>query len=230
MTLVAPWTSWTAPRACSRFVARDSPWASPVRDRSMASSLTATNRVHALLATDDHADAIATFYREAWGEPATREAVLAARRNAGPIALVLDGSRVIGHLGSIPYRLWDGIAEHPAHWTKGLMVLPEYRNGPIGFLVVKTLTAELSLATALVVAPAARRLFCALGYTDLGAVPNYVRPLRTARLARRVDVAGLNAGLPRWAARGVRAAQRLGLAGLAGAAAEIGRASCRERV
>jgi len=198
----------------------------------MASSLTATNRVHAILATDDHADAIATFYREAWGEPATPEIILAARRTAAaenvavpgeppPIALVLEGSRVIGHLGSIPYRLWDGIAEHPAHWTKGLMVLPEYRNGPIGFLVVKTLTAELSLATALVVAPPARRLFCALGYTDLGAVPNYVRPLRPARLARRVDVAGLNAGLPRWAARGVRAAQRLGLAGLAGAAAGV---------
>src|SRR5438270_288610 len=82
------------------------PWTNPVRDRSMASSLTATNRVHAILATDDHADAIATFYREAWGEPATPEIILAARRTAAaenvavpgeppPIALVLEGSRVI---------------------------------------------------------------------------------------------------------------------------------------
>ena len=187
----------------------------------MASSLTATSRVQAVIATDEHAEAIATFYREAWGEPVTPDAVLAARRDAGPIALVLEGTRVIGHLASIPYRLWDGIAEHPAHWTKGLMVLPEYRNGPVGFLVLKTLTAELSLATALVVAAPARRLFCALGYTDLGAVPNYVRPLRPARLARQLDVAALNPGLPRWATAGVRAAQRVGLAGPAGGAAGV---------
>jgi len=189
----------------------------------MASSLTATSRVQAVIATDEHAEAIATFYREAWGDPVTPDAVRAARQggDAGPIALVLDGTRVIGHLASIPYRLWDGIAEHPAHWTKGLMVLPEYRNGPVGFLVLKTLTAELSLATALVVAAPARRLFCALGYTDLGAVPNYVRPLRPARLARRLDVTALNPGLPRWATAGLRAAQRVGVAGLAGAAAGV---------
>src|SRR3989442_15646494 len=98
----------------------------------MASSLTATNRVHAILATDDHADAIATFYREAWGEPATPEGVLAARRTAAaenvavpgeapPIALVLEGSRVIGHLRSAPYRPWDGIAQHPAPLTQRLV-------------------------------------------------------------------------------------------------------------
>ena len=182
-----------------------------------------------MLATDEHAGLIATFYREAWGQATTAESVLSARRQAAaenvvapgeapPTAIVLEGSRVIGYCGSIPQRLWDGVAEHPAYWVKGLMVLPEYRGGPIGLLVVKELAKQLPRATSLVVAPAARRLFSALGWTDLGAVANFVRLLRPARAARRLDVAELGLGLPRWATAGVRVAQRTGLAGLAGVA------------
>jgi len=194
--------------------------------------LTATSRIQAVVATDEHADAIATFYRETWGEPVTADSILAGRRSAAadnvaapgevpPVAIVLEGDRVIGHYASIPYRIWDGVTESPAHWIKGLMVVPEYRNGPVGFLVVKTLTAQLPLATALVVAPAARRLLSAFGYSDLGAIPNYVRPLRPGRLARRLDVAELAPALPRWVSAGVGVAQRVGLAGLAGGAAGI---------
>lgn len=58
------------------------------------------------------------------------------------------------------------------------MVLPEYRNGPIGFLAVKDLAARLPGSTILTVAPVARRLFSAMGYTDLGSVSNFVRVLR----------------------------------------------------
>ena len=162
----------------------------------------------------------------------TAEAVLAGWRKAAsenraapgevpPAAIVLDGSRVLGYCGSIPHRLWDGVAERPAYWVKGLMVLPEYRRGPIGFLVVKQLATQLTRATALVVAPAARRLFSALGYTDLGAVTNFIRPLRLAGLARRLDVVELGLGLPRWLAAGVRMAQRAGVAALAGGAAGL---------
>ena len=198
----------------------------------METGLTATSRIQAVVATDEHADAIATFYRETWGEPVTADSILAGRRSAAadnvaapgevpPVAIVLEGDRVIGHYASIPYRIWDGVTESPAHWIKGLMVVPEYRNGPVGYLVVKTLTAQLPLATALVVAPAARRLLSAFGYSDLGAIPNYVRPLRPGRLARRLDVAELAPALPRWVSAGVGVAQRVGLAGLAGGAAGI---------
>jgi len=162
----------------------------------------------------------------------TAEAVLAGRRKAAsengvapgevpPAAIVLGGGRVLAYCGSIPHRLWDGVAERPAYWVKGLMVLPEYRRGPIGFLVAKQLVTQLVCATALVVAPAARRLFSALGYTDLGAVTNFVRPLRLARLARRLDVAELGLGLPPWLTAAVRVAQRAGVAGLAGGAAGL---------
>lgn len=181
-------------------------------------SLTAVGRVEAILASDEHAEAIAAFFRSVWGGT---EDGAPARAEVGPAAIVWDGARVLGYCGSIPHRLWDGSAERPAHWVKGLMVLPEYRGGPIGFLVAKQLATQLTCTTALVVAPAARRLFSALGYTDLGAVTNFVRPLRPARLARRLDVGELGLDLPRWLAATVRVAQRAGVAGLAGRAAGL---------
>lgn len=200
---------------------------------TIVTGMAAASRIHALLATDEHAEAIAAFYRETWRDDVTPESVLADRRRAAeenvaapgeapPIAIVLDGSRVIGYCGSIPQRLWDGRAEYPAYWVKGLMVLPAYRQGPIGFLVCKELTSQLPRATALVVAPAARRLFGALGYTDLGAVANFVRVLRPAALARRLDVAQLGSALPGWVRAVVRGTQTTGVAAvLAGGAGRV---------
>jgi hypothetical protein len=199
---------------------------------TMGGTLTAAGGIRATVATDEHADAIAAFYREIWSQDATPESVRANRRQAAaenmaepgeppPTALVLDGSRVIGYCGSIPLRLWDGAVERPAYWTKGLMVLPEFRKGPIGFHVCKELAAHLPRALGLVVAPAARRLFTAVGYSDLGAIGNFVRLLRPAAVARELDVGALGLALPRWLTAAVRVAQRIGIAGLAGAGAGV---------
>jgi hypothetical protein len=192
----------------------------------------AVGSIRATLATDEHAAAIAAFYRDSWSRDASPESVLASRRQAAadnlaepgeppPTALVLDGDRVIGYCGSIPLRLWDGVGERPAYWTKGLMVLPEFRKGPIGFLVCKELAALLPRALGLVVAPAARRLFTATGFTDLGALGNFVRLLRPAAVARQLDIGGLGLDLPRWLTAAVRVAQRTGIAGLVGAGAGV---------
>jgi hypothetical protein len=205
-------------------------------DFARETRLTAVTGVRAVLASDEHADAIAEFNRESWGDGATREAVLTFRRGAAaanvvtpgeapPMVIVLEGRRVVACCGSIPHRLWDGATPHPAYWVKGLMVLPEYRRGPLGFLVLQELVTELTratgLVTALAAAPAARRLFRAVGCTDLGAVPNFLRPLRPARLARRLNVVGLGLDLPRWVVAAVHVAQRTGLAHLAGAGGVI---------
>ncbi|HEY5021500.1 MAG TPA: hypothetical protein VII30_03320, partial [Gemmatimonadaceae bacterium] len=192
------------------------------------------SRIVTALATEEHADAIAAFYREVWNPAATAESVVAATRRGAaqniaapgeptPTALVFAGSRVVGYCGSIPQRLWDGVRERPAYWVKGLMVLPEYRNGPIGYLVVKELSRHLECSTVLTVAPAARRLFSALGYTDLGAVTNWTRPLHPSVMAERVDfdALGLNK-LPKWMGVGVSAARRTGIAGLAAKLAGLG--------
>jgi Acetyltransferase (GNAT) family len=191
-----------------------------------------TGRIETLLARDEHADALAAFYRETWDRGATAESVRANRRRAAlenlaepgaepPIAIVLEGTRVIGHCGTIPQRMWDGVAEHPAYWMKGLMVLPPYRRGPIGWLICKALAARARRATMLAAAPAARRLFGALGYADLGAVANFVRALRPRALVQRLDPATLGVALPRWLPAAVRVAQRLRLAPVIGTGAGL---------
>jgi hypothetical protein len=191
-------------------------------------------RIVTVLATEEHADAIAAFYREVWNPAATAESVVAATRRGAaqniaapgeptPTALVLAGSRVVGYCGSIPQRLWDGVCERPAYWVKGLMVLPEYRNGPVGYLVVKELSRHLDCSTILTVAPAARRLFSALGYTDLGAVANWTRALRPSIMVESLDLdaLGLNT-LPSWVSVGVSVGRRTGIAGLAAKVAGVG--------
>ena len=193
----------------------------------------AAKGIQVMLATEEHADAIAAFYRDVqWSPDATGDSVVASWRNGAavnvaapgqvpPVAIVLEGSRVIGYCGSVPQRLWDGVVEHPAYWVKGLMVLPEYRRGPIGYLVWKLMAEQLTRATMMIVTPAARRLFSAFGYTDLGAVTNFVRLLRPGRVAQRLDVAALGLGLPRWMKAGWRLAQRTRLAGAVAAGAGV---------
>ena len=159
-------------------------------------------RVTALSESD--AAALRSFYRAVWNSPDTDDAPeeRAALQEicpfpAGlppPIIGVYRGERIIGHLGSIPTELWDGLRSVGGHWTKGLMVLEEFRNGPIGYLLVKEMAKHVSLSAAMVVAPAARRLFEACGFKDLGAVPNYVTVLQPTRVLQAVDVAKLGLG------------------------------------
>ena len=193
--------------------------------------MTGGARIVATLATEEHAKAIAAFYRETWDAAATSESVVIAMRQASasnvadpgrypPTALIVEGTRIIGFCGSMPQRLWDGTEERSAYWVKGLMVLPEYRNGPVGYLAVKEVIRHLPRSTILTVAPAARRLFAALGFRDLGAVPNWVRPLRPGAMVNQLDLDALGLGkLPAWIGTSVRAARRSGIAGFAGGAA-----------
>ena len=195
--------------------------------------MTDGRRIVPVLAGDEHADAIAEFYRATWDPAATTASVRAATRAAAdrnvaepgtppPTALVLEGNRAIGYCGSIAQRLWNGAEEFPAYWVKGLMVLPEFRNGPIGYLAVKEVTRHLPCATILTVAPAARRLFTALGYTDLGAVSNWVRPLRPGIIVDHIDLQALGMDrMPDWVSTGVAAARRSGVASIAARGAGV---------
>jgi len=47
---------------------------------------------------------------------------------------------------------------------------------------------QVGVAAVMTVAPAARRLFQAVGFKDLGAVPNYVSVIRPTRVLRAIDV------------------------------------------
>jgi len=178
-----------------------------------------------------HLDSLAEFIRRVWDPAATFERVRRARAEAAetnpvepgrdiPTFLFLHEGRVVGHVSTIPVRVWQASGVRAVHWVKGLEVLPEYQNGPVGFLVLKHAVHELGPALSLAVRPAAHRLLQAVGFRDLGAVPNFLLPLSPARMLERLDLAVLD--LPRvpGALRAtIRLAQRTGLAAVAGAAA-----------
>jgi len=188
-----------------------------------------TGRADVVRVEDRHAPAVAAFMREVWGEDVPPEKLRMARAAAAaanPIApgeeppsfIFLAGERVLGHLGTIPVRLWCRGADEPAHWLKGLMVVPSHRNGPVGFYLLREATRQLGCAMALVVELAARRLFVAHGFTDLGAIPNYLRILEPGKVLRQLDLEAIGlSGLPHGLAWALRTAQRPGMAAPAGA-------------
>ena len=181
-----------------------------------------------VLVGPEHAAVLAEFFRAVWDANSTAERVLQARVVAAaenplspgepsPSFIFLSGGRVVGFVGSIPIRLWDGQAERGAYWAKGLMVLPDFRKGPIGYLLLREAMRHLPCAMAVTVIPAARKLFEALGFKNLGVIPNYIRVLRPTSFLQKLDLEQLGVGgIPSWASGALRLLQRLRLVPLAG--------------
>ena len=192
--------------------------------------MTSTTATQVVLAGEEHTELLAQFFRAVWDPSAQANEVRVARErdareNPGalgrpaPTFLVLTNGRAVGFVTTIPGRIWSGGREVQAYWLKGLMVLPEFQNGPVGFLLLKEAVRTLDgYLFGMAVAPAARKLFTALRFTDLGPVPNRLAPLASATIAQRVDLEGMNlSGLPRWMLPLHRLGQRVGLARLGGA-------------
>jgi GNAT superfamily N-acetyltransferase len=178
-------------------------------------------------------DALTDFYRHIWDPGATPESVARARaRDAAqnvvkpgeefPTYLFVQQRRVLGHLTTIPVRLRAGGIDRAAYWLIGFMVHPQHRNGPIGFLLLKQAVHDLEITLSLTVQQTTIRLLTAVGFREIGTLPNYLRPLRPGRILSKLDpeVLGLS-GLPvavRMAARAARLPMVAGAAGLAAGA------------
>jgi len=180
----------------------------------------AVSRVEVVRVGDDHLPALTEFYRRVWDPQATvakveRGRADAARANLAtpgeppPTWLVLQDGEAIAHVTTIPIRLWLNGRDHPAHWVKGLWVLPEHQRSAAGFLVLRAAAQAIDgVSLALVHEAAAIRLFGALGYSDLGALPNRLRVLRARQLLAAIDPASLGlGGLPAWVRQGFRLAR-----------------------
>ena len=195
-----------------------------------------TTSVEVTRITSENSDAVAAFYRKAWGSSATGDVVRRSRAEAArlnpttpgadvPAVAYLREGEVIGHLGTIPTKFWNGKVEIQAHWLKGFMVLPEYQNGPVGYAILRELLKHVGTVASMVVAPAARRLLQAVGFVDYGVVPNYVCLLEPRRVARHVNIDAAGVALPHSLRGMVHAAQRTEILGYAvGAAAASVRA------
>jgi hypothetical protein len=184
--------------------------------------------------TADDAAVLAPFFREAWEAEATEASVRTWMQEVSAANVTTPGSlppamaarlegRIIGYCGSLPARWWSPAGERRGYWAKGLMVLPEHRAGPIGFLVLQRLARAMELSAAVTVHPASRRLFEGVGYRDLGAMPNYVYPLRAGRMAARLDLRQLPlGGVPAALRTSAALAQRVGVARAGGALVGVG--------
>ena len=190
---------------------------------------------------EEDARSIAEFFRAAeWDPNATPESTrdllrsLAAHNpfdpgQGPPTVGVFVGNRLAGFVTSIPTRFWNGRDYAAAHWLKGYWVLEEYRNGPIAFLLLKEMLKHVGIAASMPAALGARRLSTALGMRDLGAVRDYIAPLRPARILRKLDTerfAHLNR-LPRAVSFAVKIAKSPPVAYLAGALVALGLAALR---
>jgi hypothetical protein len=157
-------------------------------------------RVEVARVGPEHLAALAGFYAAVWDPSATAESVRVAREQAGtpPTWIVLREGRAIGHVTTIPLTLWANGQEQPAYWIKGLWVLPEFQRSAVGFLVLRTAIQQLGSVASMALAhdPAALRLFGAVGFKDLGGLPNDLRVLHSRRVLSRLDPAALPLG--RW--------------------------------
>lgn len=205
----------------------------PPRAPQSSTPLPMAGRVSLFAVDDSHADLLADFFRKTWTPDASAEDVAASRRRAAeqnssepgvapPTYVAVQGQQIIGYCSSLPLQLWSKGQALPAYWAKGLMVLPEFRGGPIGFHVLNALTRSQPLIAAVTVADGSKRLFGALKYRDYGAIPNLVRPtsFRLALGQVRPTRLTVKHRALRVAFHGFELMQRVGAATLGGAVAD----------
>lgn len=175
-------------------------------------------------------DALADFFHAIWGSEGTGDEVAAARAAAAsnnptepgievPEFVFLLNEKVIGYLGTVPVSFWNGRVETPTYWLKGFMVHPDHRNGPVGFNLLKEALKTIGPSGAIAAAPAARRLFTAVGFAECGPIPNFVSVLRPSRFMSLIDLEAFGSHIPKPAVRTLVLAQRAGLMKVAGAIA-----------
>jgi GNAT superfamily N-acetyltransferase len=189
-----------------------------------------------VVASEAHVGPFAEFLRQVWDPAATADSILAGWAAAGtanpitpgspsPTFLFLSRGRVLGHLATVPAPIWHKDHTRPAYWVKGLMVLPEARNGPVGFALLKEAVRHLPIALSAVVVAPARRLLAAVGFRDLGAIPNFVAPLEATEILRRLDPEVLKVSGAM--ARALHVVRTPAAAALVGAALGVGLATWR---
>lgn len=184
-------------------------------------------------AADEHADAMAAFFRRVWRDEASAAQVRASRERMRsnpvrpgepyPTHLVLAGDDVVAYLSTLPTRFWIRGRVVPGWWAKGLMVLPEYRNGPLGALLVRELAKREPVLGSLAVNPPALRLFQAAGLTRVGPLGNRLIVLRPGNVLRRLDTGALPLdGLAGGIGRMLRIALKPGFRQVAAVGADLG--------
>ena len=84
---------------------------------------------------------------------------------------------IIGQQAGIPFDLKVGGQYRSASWAIDLMVRPEWRLRGVGAVLSETYVASNDITVGLGISDQAHRAFLRAGWTDMGTVPLYIRPL-----------------------------------------------------
>ncbi len=106
------------------------------------------------------------------------------RRNTeGPWFWICERDRqIVGQQGALPFSLRAAGQTIDAAWAVDLMVDPAWRLRGVGPGLNSFLVDQLEVAGGLDLSDQAYKAFLRAGWTDLGVLPLYVRPLRPAKL------------------------------------------------
>jgi Acetyltransferase (GNAT) domain len=103
-----------------------------------------------------------------------------------PTFLFLKNEKAIGHVATLPIRLSMQGRTVPAHWIVGFMVLPEYRNGLVGPLLIKEVNRVLDVALSLHVEDSVLRILTGLKWVHKGVLPQYLLVLNAGEVTNNL--------------------------------------------
>lgn len=156
-----------------------------------------------LFYNDAYLDSMVEFIKSVWDETITAEA-FSNRRTAdreenpyageggNPLAIAVEGKRIVGRLSAIPGRLWTNGEEHQMCWLSGLHILPEFRGRKLAPLLPKLMIDNFPIVTGFFVREAPLRIYNNLGWTIVGKIPEYMKILDARGFFRNFDVANFD--------------------------------------
>lgn len=135
-------------------------------------------------------EALLRFRRRAWpGCDLATEPYFRWQYEEGPLGppeqriwVGLEGGEVIAHQGALPARLRVGARRLRAGWAMEIFVDPHTRGAGLGTALNDAHRQAFDLALSMEISFAAQRTFLRAGWTDLGTMPVWWRPLDPARV------------------------------------------------
>ncbi|NQU75673.1 MAG: GNAT family N-acetyltransferase, partial [Planctomycetes bacterium] len=144
--------------------------------------------------TTENRSALVEFQREMFGQSARQQLeehfqwlfeLNPFRRDDGAeLWLCKKDGRVVGQQAGIPFELTIRSHVFRASWAVDLMVHPQWRLRGVGAALSQTYVESNDIVAGLGISDAAYKAFLRAGWTDLGCIPLYVRPLDVGAMLR----------------------------------------------
>ena len=148
------------------------------------------------------------FVAQVWDKTTTRDTYWEQRRcehrnnpfaseGGLPLALLVDNERVVGHVASVPCKVWASGKESLMFWNAGLYLLDECRGKGLGNILPQKMIDELPIVTGFFVVEQQLKTHDKMGWTIVGKLPEYIKIIAPYRVLRSLDLSSINQ-MPEW--------------------------------